>query len=147
MPAGGSFPLLTLVPSEGCPAAHRTRPGQDPLLSVLLGPPWARASGGAPQGCPGLSPRQAGPPSRSGRFGRAGGQGAASGWRVKLSDSFEVIRGQPDMSPLGTQRTLEFRWAVAHCIQGGDSLATRQPAGRKAAFTWRQERSLWLPEP
>ena len=118
---GVHFLSQTRVPAEGCPRTEAW-PGSPPLarppyprtISRLGGPggPGVEVLGGAPLGPQGLSCSQAGLPRSSGAF--------AKGWRARTrhldaefnSDSFEVVRGQPDTALLGPESALEifFFW-------------------------------------
>lgn len=143
MPAGGLLPLPTRVPA-GVPLTEAwpgSPPPARPRTSLLGGPcgPGREVLGGAPLGPQGLSCGQAGLPGSSGEF--------AKGWRARTrhlhaefnSDSFEVVRGQPDTALWGTESALEFFFLFGGCTGPqsgrflGDMSARREEGGFYAA--------------
>lgn len=139
---GVHFLSQTRVPTEGCPRTEAW-PGSPPLapptISRLGGPggPGVEVLGGAPLGPQGLPCSQTGLPRSSGAF--------AKGWRARTrhldaefnSDSFEVVRGQPDMALLSPESALEiFFFFFGGCTgpQSGRFLgdrSARSPRGRR----------------
>ena len=116
--------------------------GKSPRESSLLGGPCGpgvEVLGGAPLGPQGLSCGQAGLPRSSGEL--------AKGWRARTwhlhaefnSDSFEVVRGQPDTALWGTESALEFFFLFGGCTGPqsgrflGDMSARREEGGFYAA--------------
>lgn len=148
---GVHFLSQTRVPTEGCPRTEAW-PGSPPLapptISRLGGPggPGVEVLGGAPLGPQGLPCSQTGLPRSSGAF--------AKGWRARTrhldaefnSDSFEVVRGQPDMALLSPESALEiffFFLVAAQGLKVDDSWVTGQLAHREEGGFYAAEGAPW----